>query len=394
MIRVLQLAKAIQKLGYRPILLYQDFVGGDMRAMRRFWGPDLHFVPYRTGSIRWHLLRTARRLISPESKQYRWALRLRSAVLPGWRRREHLGLHIRLDDCYDERLASHLKVIAERERPSAAVCLEVFMTKSFEALPSTVLRILDTNDLYAVGREQRMAAGEMLSIDLSLEDELRGYRRADVVWAIQGRDGEAIRGAASDVRTATVGHLVELVAPDCEMGLRSKEILMVASQHKWNVQGLRWFAAEVFPRLKDLLPEKNVLIAGDIAARLSSELPFQFLGQLSDLAAAYKRARVVISPILGGAGLKIKNIEAMGYGKAVVSTRFAALGLETAENRAFLAATDAPGFATAIRRLMKDDDLCRRLMEGAFMFAQEYNQEVLVALRQSLEMQRDQARIR
>jgi succinoglycan biosynthesis protein ExoO len=97
---------------------------------------------------------------------------------------------------------------------------------------------------------------------------------------------------------------------------------------------------------------------------------------------------LVISPILGGAGLKIKNIEPMGYGKAVVSTRSAATGLEAAENRAFLVGEDAAGFAQAVRRVMQDDGLCRRLVEGAFAFAQEWNKQVLAALRRSLETKR------
>jgi glycosyltransferase involved in cell wall biosynthesis len=96
----------------------------------------------------------------------------------------------------------------------------------------------------------------------------------------------------------------------------------------------------------------------------------------------------VFSPILGGTGLKIKNIEPMGHGKAVVSTRSAATGLEAAENRAFLVGEDPVAFAQAMRRLMEDDGLCRRLMQGAFAFAQESNEQVLAALRKSLEIER------
>jgi hypothetical protein len=43
---------------------------------------------------------------------------------------------------------------------------------------------------------------------------------------------------------------------------------------------------------------------------------------------------------------------------------------------------------------MQDDALCRRLMEGAFAYAQQWNEEVLTALRKSLEMRRDPAGIR
>ena len=391
MIRLLQLARAIRQIGCRPILLYQDFVGGDAPAMRAFWGSDLHSVPYRADSLAWRIRRGVRDALRPASMLYRLGLRLQSVARRAVPHRAGDELHIQLDDLYDTALSPHIQKICEQERPCAAICLDVFMTRSFEALPPSVLRILDTNDLYAVGRDHANGVDENLWVNLSLEDELRGYRRADLVWAIQPRDEEKIRQAAPDLNVVTVGHPVELAAPDFDMSLRSREILLVASKHKWNVQGLRWFAAEVYPLLADCLPAEKVLIAGDIANVLESELPFKFLGRVSDLAAVYRGARVVFSPILGGAGLKIKNIEPMGHGKAVVSTRSAATGLEAAENRAFLVGEDAAGFAGSIRSVMQDDALCRRLMEGAFAFAQEWNQQVLAALRNSLGMRRDPA---
>jgi glycosyltransferase involved in cell wall biosynthesis len=394
MIRLLQLARAIRQIGYRPILLYQDFVGGDMGAMRAFWGADLHVVPYRAESVKWQVKRMVRGLLDPSSRAYRWSLKLQAAARRFSFHRDHEEFRIRLDDLYDDNLAPHISEICEREKPCAAICLDVFMTRSLEAVPTSVLRILDTNDLYAVGRDHANGAEENLWVNLSLEDELRGYRRADLIWAIQPRDEEKIRKAAPDLNVITVGHPVDLVPPDFEMSLRSREILLVASKHYWNIRGLRWFAAEVYPLLRDLLPERNVVIAGDIADVLEAEMPFKFPGRVADLTAVYRGARVVFSPILGGAGLKIKNIEPMGHGKAVVSTRSAATGLEAAENRAFLVGEDAAGFAEAIRRVMQDDELCRRLMEGAIAFAQEWNEQVLAALRKSFEMQRDPARIR
>jgi hypothetical protein len=128
------------------------------------------------------------------------------------------------------------------------------------------------------------------------------------------------------------------------MSLRSREILLVASKHKWNVQGLRWFATQVYPLLRNFLWEKNVVIAGDIADVLAPEMPFRLLRRVADLVAVCRGTRVVISPILGGAGLKIKNLEPRGYGKAVVSSRSAAAGLEAAENRAFFGGREPGGF--------------------------------------------------
>jgi hypothetical protein len=112
---------------------------------------------------------------------YRLGLRLQPAA----RRLSHQDadeeFRIQLDDLYDSALSPHIRKFCEQEKPCAAICLDVFMTRSLEALPPSVLRILDTNDLYAVGRDQADEAAERLWINLSLENELRGYRRADLV---------------------------------------------------------------------------------------------------------------------------------------------------------------------------------------------------------------------
>lgn len=383
MIRLLQLAKGIRQIGLRPVLICQDFTAADGPAMRAFWGRDLHFLPYRAGNLTWRVRRLARGLLDSKRMGHRWISKLQSTVRRQWHAREQRSFQIGLDDLYDENLSPFVEAISAQEKACAAVCLDVFLTRSFERLPSSVIRILDTNDLYAIGRSQWQGSENPLWIELALEDELRGYRRADLVWAIQHRDEESIRAAAPDLQVTTVGHPVDLTPPDLSLSLRSRNVLFVASRHKWNVQGLRWFASEVYPLVKDVLPEKNIQVAGDIADLLEPEMPFNFLGRVTDLSSIYKNARAVISPIRGGSGLKIKNIEPMGYGKAVVSTRSAATGLEAGEGRGFLVGEDAAGFAKALRRVLTDDALCESLMHGAFEFAKEWNQQVYSALQWS-----------
>ncbi len=379
MVRLLHLARAIRQIGYRPILVYQDFVRADSRALKDFWGADLHLVPYRAHEVTWCLRRLMRKVLDPRCRAYRWALRLHR------QRFEQEQFRVGLDELYDPALAAHIRRLCQREKPQACICLDVFMSRCFEAVPDTVLRILDTNDLYAVGRQDERSSRN-LWVELSLEEELRGLRRADLVWTIQGRDEAKLREVAPDLRVLTVGHPVDLVTPDLELSLRSKKILFVGSKHKWNLQGLRWFSAEVYPLLRGCVPERDIVIAGDVCDLLGHELPFTCLGRVPQLEALYRAARVVICPILGGGGLKLKSIEPMGYGKALVCTRPAAAGLEAAEGRAFLVGETAAGFAESIISVARDDALCAHLMQGAFTFAQEWNREVLAQLRLSLQM--------
>lgn len=106
--------------------------------------------------------------------------------------------------------------------------------------------------------------------------------------------------------------------------------LFVGSNHAPNLAGLRWLLARVWPEILRELPAARLLIAGSICATLTEALPagVEKLGRLSEIATAYAQASVVIAPLLQGSGLKIKILEALSFGRPVVTTSIGAEGFE------------------------------------------------------------------
>jgi len=98
-------------------------------------------------------------------------------------------------------------------------------------------------------------------------------------------------------------------------------------------------------------------------------------GPVLHLDATYESARLVITPLRGGTGLKIKSAEALGAGRVVVSTVSAAAGLEAAIGRGLVVADNASAMATEIVELLKDDNAVDRLSAEARRFAIEWNIE-------------------
>jgi succinoglycan biosynthesis protein ExoO len=78
------------------------------------------------------------------------------------------------------------------------------------------------------------------------------------------------------------------------------------------------------------------------------------VGRVDDLTTPYASAAVVISPLRGGSGLKIKLIEALGHGKAIVATTTTLQGVTDIVGSAVIVADDAQAFAEAIATLLKD----------------------------------------
>jgi polysaccharide biosynthesis protein PslH len=378
-VRPVYLAKQLRILGYEPHFAYTDFTPGNLTEMAHFWGRDrFHFFPYRRGDPRWELKRLVRRLGLAHTRLSHW-----------WRtrRKSHIKSNDTfpaLDEYYDERMTPWLSDLQAKHHFDAVIAHCVIMSKALEAFPRTIPRILDSQELFAVECQQRRLRGEQFWVDLTPEEELKGLRRADFVWAIQQHEENILRAYLGD-RVMTVSHFIDPIGEVAESSLSSKKILFVGANQPANVKGLRWFGKEVYPHLASWLPAENVLVVGNIRNALGAELPFQFLGQMAELAPIYREARLAICPIISGGGLKSKNVEAFAFSKPVVTTSFGRLGMEDADGRAHLAADEPKAFADAIRQLMTDDKLCRKMMHEALAYAREWNVRLREPMRRCLE---------
>ncbi len=379
-IRPINLAKQLGLMGFTPHFAYTDIVGGDLKQMRRFWGKNqFHYFPHRRGNPGWELRRLWRGIGLGNSRL--------SQMLQRTENRPDDPARIRpsVDDYYDNSMTPWLRKLHSVHGFEAVIAHYVIMSKGFEAFPKNVRKILDTEDVYALGREQAAARGERLWIDITAGEELKALRRADMTWAIQAHDERELRRHLGD-RVATVGHFSDPVPAVVESSLRSKSILFVGGKLWANAEGLRWFGKEVYPLLAKWLPPKNVVVAGKVKNAVGAELPFEFLGPVPNLEAVYNDARLAICPIMSGTGLKTKNVEAYAFSKPMVTTSFGRLGLEDGDGRAHIVADEPKAFADAIQKLMTDDNLCRKMMHSALGYALEWNERLRGPMQRSLQL--------
>ena len=98
------------------------------------------------------------------------------------------------------------------------------------------------------------------------------------------------------------------------------------------------------------------------------------IGYAPSLTDVYLKSRIVICPLLDGAGTKVKLQEAMAYAIPVVTTTVGASGMNFINGvNAFI--TDVPGiYAQQIILLLEEPELAQRLStEIAMTFAHDYS---------------------
>lgn len=142
------------------------------------------------------------------------------------------------------------------------------------------------------------------------------------------------------------------------------EILMVAYLARWsNEDALRWFTAEILPRIRKAHPRVRVRVAGGgirpAVAELAGEADVQLLGFVPDLAPLYAAADVAVVPLREGAGLKFKVLDALSAGVPVVTTPVGAEGVGPEEWFADVVSTPVE-FASAVNRVLSDRPAAER----------------------------------
>ena len=123
-----------------------------------------------------------------------------------------------------------------------------------------------------------------------------------------------------------------------------------------NLEGVSHFIERVLPRILARVPGARLRLVGERGEFAHGEPGVEVVGFAKDLAAEYHRAAVVVVPIRQGAGSCVKLAEAAGFGRPIVSTKFAALGYEgmLEPGRELLAADGDEEFADHCVRLLTD----------------------------------------
>jgi len=132
-----------------------------------------------------------------------------------------------------------------------------------------------------------------------------------------------------------------------------------------NIEAVRWFAADIWPRIRERLPQAEWHIIGRNPGAVSNLIRkatgTNLIGPVDDAIEALAHGRVCVVPLLSGSGTRFKILEAWAAARPVVSTTMGAEGLGAVDGRDLLIADDPATFAGAVERLWNDPALRTRL---------------------------------
>jgi glycosyltransferase involved in cell wall biosynthesis len=194
----------------------------------------------------------------------------------------------------------------------------------------------------------------------------RVLRRANAVVAFTDRDRTAIAALVPTLRIERIPLAVDVPLVPLDPVGNGRDVTFIGNfMHPPNVDAAERLAGGIFPRIALERPDARLVLVGadppaSLQARASDKIVVT--GQVADIHTFLDAAAVVVAPISSGGGMRVKALEALASGKALVASSLALEGIDVRGGEHALVAADDSAFARAVVGLLDDD--ARRMALG------------------------------
>jgi polysaccharide biosynthesis protein PslH len=163
-----------------------------------------------------------------------------------------------------------------------------------------------------------------------------------------------------------------------------------------NKEAVLWFVKTVWPKIISRFPDARLYLAGRKMDK-HMYLPFTegvvVLGEVEDAAAFINQHQIMIVPLLSGSGIRVKILEGLAAGKAIISTSLGARGIEYTAGKNMLIADSADEFYQYAEQLLNNPLLCNSLgNEGQRLIESVYSNATVI--KETLRFYHEQIKIK
>jgi len=214
--------------------------------------------------------------------------------------------------------------------------------------------------------------------------EFNMYRSADRILVLTAQDRFTMQYYAPDLAVSVSPSGVDIGDLQQHPPVPKEPIVLMTGYMRdpANEDGEEWFYNNIWPQLRERHPEVKFYIVGaDPSPRIKKivgkDPRIVVTGQVKDLGPYRNRARVLVSPVRLGSGMRTKVLEAMAFGLPVVSTSLGVAGIDAQTGENCFVADTPELFAQSIDWLLSDRSLSARMARQALKLVKnKYDLEI------------------
>jgi glycosyltransferase involved in cell wall biosynthesis len=280
----------------------------------------------------------------------------------------------------DLHLALAVKRLCRLYNPVVVMAEYIFMAPYLRHAPLSTIKIIDTIDVFFRKKIEVCDRGVDFPLACTKDEERKYLLYGNLILGIQPAETQMLKGIVPDRKVINVGVDMPcsvLKEADREK-LKYQVILIVAGGNPNNVHGVNQFLRESWQNIYKSNSDVCLRVVGAVCKHIPSELVSDgvlLVGIVDDLQEEYRNADIVINPVVAGTGLKIKTIEAMSCGKAIVSTPNGVEGVFSDNSEAgepFIIAKSSDEFVDKTLCLLSDSQYKRELERTVISYAKKF----------------------
>lgn len=348
----------MMELGWQIDFLYYGGRADDnMEEMKNFFGKEHFFYAIITSKAPKYQLK--------EMVRKSWDKKRLSQLIP---------IFYKEDELYYKEVGERVRELLSKQKYDIIWLQYVRQSKALENIGNDIFKVIDTHDISAYRNLMFQKVGRIPEDFYTTRgQERKALARADLIVAIQDKEEEYFKKLMRRQQThcITIGDMVEF--RKSEAG-NEKVFGFIGANYFPNEFAVKWLADKVLPLVHKIEPEYKCIIAGNVCDRIPDNEYYEKIGRVERLQDYYDRISIAINPIQNGTGLNIKGIEALAYGKPLISTVIGAKGLADAVG-AMIVCGNEQQFAEQIVLLMQNKQRRLSMSEEAEKFIYRYNKK-------------------
>jgi sugar transferase (PEP-CTERM/EpsH1 system associated) len=210
--------------------------------------------------------------------------------------------------------------------------------------------------------------------------EISNSIKYDVCLTVSENDSKTFQLFAHPKSMETVPNGVDpsYFTPAEDKAAPSTLLFLGKLDYRPNVDALGYFMEKIWPRIIAKTPEAKFIVVGkDLPENLRNSLKSRnviFKGYVEDIRKVLSSCAVMVVPLRYGGGTRIKILEALAMGKAVVSTSLGCEGIEIQSGKDILIADTPESFADLVVKVLTDSVLREKIgKKGRELVREKYD---------------------
>jgi GT2 family glycosyltransferase len=245
--------------------------------------------------------------------------------------------------------------------------------KKIKTLFSNAKYIYDMVDIHHL-RYQRALEFDLNNKNLRREAnkykeiEIEASNTSDFIITISDAEKDYMKSFVSEDKMITISniHYPKISKTKIPLFEDRKDLVFIGSTHHPNIDALNMLYNEIMPLVWRIMPDIKVNVIGNISSVIAIQDPKIVMhGYVADIEDLFLNSKLMVAPLLIGAGVKGKIGQAFEYYLPVVTTTIGAEGMFLKDNENVLIADSAKDFANSIIKLYTDESLWNKLSNNS-----------------------------